>query len=82
MDLRKGVAEKYPARRSRDIEAIPSKNGCCLVTPFIRPEGEAIGSEIVSLSGGNFRLSDMGDTMGYRYVNGLMAEIAASVAGV
>ena len=87
LDIRKGVAEKYPARLSRDIEAIPSKNGCCLLTPFVRPDGEAIGLEIVSLSGGDFRLSDMGDTMGYLYVNGLMADIAApdyaaSVAGV
>ena len=85
--IRKDVAEKYPARLPRDIEAIPSKNGYCLLTPFIKPDGEAIGLEIVSLSGGDFRISDMGDTMGYLYVNGLMADIAApdyaaSVAGV
>lgn len=87
LDLRKGVAEKYLERLSMDIEAIPAKNGGCLLTPFIRPDGEAIGLEIVLLSGGDFRLSDMGDTVGYLYVNGLIADLAAPdytavVAGV
>ncbi len=75
-NLCEGVAGKYLTRLSNDLGIIPSENGCHLLTPFIRPDGEAIGLEITALGNESFRLSDMGDTLGYLYVNGLTADLA------
>jgi hypothetical protein len=48
-------------------------NGCVIVTPFIRPDGEAIEIALIHLSSDQMEFSDMGDTFGYLYVNGLTA---------
>ena len=68
------VVSKYTDFLSGDFEVIPSHDaggGCYLVTPFVRPDGESIELELVLLPNGSARLSDMGDTLGYLYVNGL-----------
>ncbi len=68
------VAAKYLTFLSGDFETAPSPeahNGCYVLTPFLRPDGEAIELELALLPGGRARLSDMGDTLGYLYVNGL-----------
>ena len=70
-DICETAVEKYLFRLSKDLEVIQSNNGCYLLTPFIRPDGESISLELVSLPNGNLRLSDMGDTLGYLYINGL-----------
>ena len=54
-----------------DFELTPSDSGCYIVTPFTRPDGEAIELELTVLPNGSARLSDMGDTLGYLYVNGM-----------
>ena len=66
-----GVVNKYLERLSSDFNATPSDNGCFLLTPFSRPDGEGIELELETLPDGSIRLSDMGDTAGYLFVNGL-----------
>ena len=65
------VVSKYLARLSEDFEVSPSDEGCYVVTPFTRPDGEGIEFEITVLPSGRTRLGDMGDSLGYLYVNGL-----------
>ena len=67
----------YLGSLAQNVSVIPCESGCHLLTPFIRPDGEAIGLEIASLPSGDFCLSDMGDTLGYLYVNGLAEDLAA-----
>ena len=65
------VVGKYLAQLSADFEVLPSDGGCYVATPFTRPDGEVIEIEIATLPDGRARLADMGDTLGYLYVNGL-----------
>ena len=65
------VVDRYLKLMSDDFEITPSGSGCYVLTPFTRPDGEAIELELVSFANDNVRLSDMGDTLGYLYVNGL-----------
>lgn len=65
------AVQKYLDVLSADFEVTPSENGCYVLTPFLRPDGESIELEIVSLPNGNVRIGDMGDTLGYLYANGL-----------
>ena len=65
------VVDRYLKLLSDDFEITPSDSGCYVLTPFTRPDGEAVELELVSLANGSVRLSDMGDTLGYLYVNGL-----------
>ena len=65
------VVQKYLNTLSADFAVTPSENGCYVLTPFLRPDGEAIELEIVSLPNGAASLDDMGDTLGYLYANGL-----------
>ncbi len=54
-----------------DFHVAPSDSGCMLATPFIRPDGEGIEIELEALPDGRVRIGDMGDTLGYLYVNGM-----------
>ena len=65
------VAEQYLRWLSSEIETHPLDEGYVVSIPFERPDGEYIGLEINSLPGGNIRITDMGDTLGYLFVNGL-----------
>ena len=67
----RNVIESYLKAMGDDFELTPSDSGCYIVTPFTRPDGEAIELELTVLPNGSARLSDMGDTLGYLYVNGL-----------
>ena len=51
--------------------ASASDTGCFILTPFARPDGEFVELAAEIEPNGNVRLSDMGDTLGYLYVNGL-----------
>jgi len=62
---------------SDNFDLAPPENGCYLLTPFIRPDGEAIGLEITLLPSGDIRVSDLGETLGYLYVNGLTSDLTA-----
>ena len=65
------VVGKYLSILSKDFAVSPVEGGCHVTTPFTRPDGEAIEFEITTLPGARTRLADMGDTLGYLYVNGL-----------
>ena len=65
------VVRRYLTQLSAEFEVSPSDGGCYVATPFTRPDGEVIEFEIRALPGGRTRLADMGDTLGYLYVNGL-----------
>ena len=65
------AVQRYLDYLSADFAITPSENGCYVITPFARPDGEAIELAIVSLPNGAVRFSDMGDTLGYLYTNGL-----------
>ena len=65
------VVRKYLTVLSEDFAVSSAEGGCYVSTPFTRPDGEVIEFELTTLPGGRARLSDMGDTLGYLYVNGL-----------
>lgn len=69
-----GIVGKYLGFLSGDFEITPLRSGhsgCYVITPFARPDGEAIELELTLLPNSQIRLSDMGDTLAYLYVNGL-----------
>ena len=65
------VVPAYLRQLSNDFEMSQTDNGCFVLTPFLRPDGEAIQLQVETGPDGNVRLSDMGDSLGYLYVNGL-----------
>lgn len=65
------AAEQYLKWLSSEIETYPLDDGYYVSLPFSRPDGEGIGLDINSLPGGDIRITDMGDTLGYLFVNGL-----------
>ncbi len=69
--LCKTAVDGFLSTLANDIEVMPSDRGCHLITPFIRPDGEAISLYVESRSTAEIRVSDAGDTLGYLYVNGL-----------
>ena len=70
-DMCASVVSRYIQRLQSDFEATKSDNGCYLLTPFNMPDGQGIQLELENLSNGNIRISDMGDTISYLFVNGL-----------
>lgn len=62
---------RYLATLTEEFQVVPDGDGCVLVTPFVRPDGEGIEIELTILENGAASLSDMGSTMSYLYVNGL-----------
>ena len=65
------VIGNYLAELKVDFECSPSANGWFLSTPFVKPDGEGIEIELQALPNGRISMTDMGDTLGYLYVNGL-----------
>ena len=65
------VVNNYLAGLKVDFEWSPSEDGWFLSTPFVRPDGEGIEIELQALPDGRISMTDMGDTLGYLYVNGL-----------
>jgi hypothetical protein len=62
----------YLEQLRSEFEVMPSSgNRCYVVSPFTRPDGEAIEIAVELMPKGHIRLTDMGDTLGYLYVNGL-----------
>lgn len=70
-DICANVVSQYIQRLQADFEATKSDGGCFLLTPFRKPDGEGIELELESLPNGSIRISDMGDTISYLFVNGL-----------
>ena len=65
------VIATYIEELRGDFASSPSSDGCFLTTPFVRPDGEGIELELQIRPGGQISINDMGDTMGYLYINGL-----------
>lgn len=65
------VIGSYLISLRNDFECSPSAEGWFVSTPFIRPDGEGIEIELRALPNGLIGMTDMGDTFGYLYVNGL-----------
>lgn len=65
------IMGSYLISLRNDFECSPSGEGWFLSTPFIRPDGEGIEIELQALPNGRISMTDMGDTFGYLYVNGL-----------
>jgi hypothetical protein len=67
------VVEDYLKELGSGFSIYPDPDGsrCFIVTPFTRPDGEVIEIALIHRSSGASRLSDMGDTLGYLFVNGL-----------
>lgn len=65
------LVKQYLEQLQGMFATIPSDNGCFVVTPFTRPDGESVEVALELQPDGRFRLTDMGDTLGYLYVHGL-----------
>ncbi len=65
------IINEYLRGLSNNFDTTPSAKGCFVLTPFERPDGEGITVEIEDLPSGKIQISDMGDTFGYLFVNGL-----------
>ena len=65
------TVSSYLMQLRNDFDTTPTESGCLLSTPFVRPDGEGIEIEMSVSSDGQICLTDMGDTLGYLYVNGL-----------
>ena len=63
--------EAYLDQLSSGFEASPSNHGCFILTPFLRPDGEPIELELWTPYNRDVSINDMGDSLGYLYVNGL-----------
>lgn len=65
------IVSSYLNELQEEFEVSDSRAGCYIVTPFTRPDGEYIEVEVTTEPDGQIRITDMGDTLGYLYVNGL-----------
>ena len=65
------IITHYLAELRGDFHCSPSADGWFLSTPFIRPDGEGVEIELQVQHDGRIGITDMGDTLGYLYVNGL-----------
>ncbi len=61
----------YLDQVSSEFVTVQSEIGCTVVTPFVRPDGEEIELQIEARGENRVVLNDMGDSLGYLYVNGL-----------
>ena len=65
------IVDTYLKWLSNEFETKSSDRGRILMTPFELPDGTGITLELETLPNGNILISDMGDTLGYLFVNGL-----------
>ena len=65
------VVDTYLKWLSNELETKPSDSGHFLMTPFEMPDGTGITLELETLPNGDILINDLGDTLGYLFVNGL-----------
>lgn len=65
------VVHGYLEYLSSEFTAVETDHGCVITTPFTRPDGEFVEIAVEPLPSARVKLTDMGDTLGYLYVNGL-----------
>lgn len=71
------LVEGYLSALREDFQVQSANGRCLIVTPFVRPDGGLIEIEAQILSDGHLRLSDLGESIAYLYVNGLTVTRAA-----
>lgn len=65
------LVEGYLSVLREGFQVASANDRCLIVTPFIRPDGGMIEIEAQILSDGHLRVSDLGESIAYLYVNGL-----------
>jgi hypothetical protein len=65
------VIDKYLRTLKSDFAIIQADDGCRLVTPYYRPDGDAIEVVLKDLGNGQLRLTDAGGTFDYLFLSGL-----------
>ena len=65
------IVDLYLEKLAAEFKSTPSDDGCLVLTPFHRPDGEGVELEIEALPDGKILIHDMGDTLSYLFVNGL-----------
>jgi hypothetical protein len=65
------VIERYATAIRDGSRARAVGDACLILTPFSRPDGGAVELEVQTLGGGQLQISDLGESIGYLYVNGL-----------
>ncbi len=65
------VIDSYLANLREEFDVSSFQGGCLLTTPFVRPDGEGIELEVQALPSGRIQINDLGNTLGYLYVNGV-----------
>ncbi len=68
------IIEKYLNTLKSDFSIIEADAECRLVTPYYRPDGDAIEVVLKELGGERIRLSDDGQTLDYLFLSGLNVE--------
>jgi Domain of unknown function DUF1828 len=71
MDTCDPVIERYLATLKSDFFVIESVDECRVVTPYYRPDGDAIEIVLKKLDNGRLRLSDAGQTLDFLFLSGL-----------
>ena len=72
-DAPSDVASAFAQHLADSIRLIPDDRGHFLATPYIRPDGEAIELELECLADGRTRLHDMGNSLAYLWLNGVLS---------
>ncbi len=65
------LIEEYASAIREGSQAASADDACLIVTPFTRPDGGMVEIEVQALPDGQLRISDLGESIGYLYVNGL-----------
>ncbi len=65
------LIEKYASAIREGSESSGADDACLIVTPFTRPDGGLVEVEVQALPDGQLRIVDLGESIGYLYVNGL-----------
>ena len=71
LDRCDAIVDTYLNELRGQFSSTRSENRCLITTPFVRSDGEAIELSVEVAPTGMIRVGDMGDTLGYLYVNGL-----------
>ena len=74
------IASAYARHLAETIQPIPDPRGHFLVTPYIRPDGEAIELELECLADGRTRLHDMGGSLAYLWTTGVISDTSPTAA--
>ena len=74
------IASAYAHYLADAIQPIPDPRGHFLVTPYIRPDGEAIELELECLADRRTRLHDMGGSLAYLWTTGVIPDTGPTAA--